>query len=173
MKYRRMRAPGGSYFFTVVTAGRRPLFRDQTAINHLNRSIAEVCARHPFTIDAYVILPDHLHTIWTLPETDCDFSTRWMLIKSRAARLLRSQGTLTDQPVWQNRFWEHLIHDDRDDADHIEYIHYNPVKHGLVAAPREWPHSSFHDFVGRGDYAADWGSSDMPKWPDEMVRRSE
>ena len=170
MKYRRMREPGGTYFFTVVTAGRRPLFRDASATACFMRSMAEVQVRHPFDVDAFVILPDHLHIIWSLPEGDSNFSTRWMLIKSQVARKL---GARSEGPVWQNRFWEHLIHDDEDMAAHVEYIHYNPVKHGLAAAPRDWQNSSFHLFVARGDYAANWGSDEMPKWPEDLIRRSE
>ncbi len=168
MKYRRMRVPGGTYFFTVVTAGRKPILAYPDSIAALMGHTENVRVHHPFDIDAYVILPDHLHAIWTLPEGDSNFSTRWMLIKSAFARSF-GKG----QPVWQNRFWEHLIHSDEDFSNHIEYIHYNPVKHGFVAAPRDWPHSSFHGFVASGDYESDWGSGEVRTWPTAMICRSE
>jgi putative transposase len=183
MQYRRLKVAGGTYFFTVVTHRRSRLFSDDWAVATLKNITAGVQARHPFTIEAEVILPDHLHAIWSLPEGDSDFSTRWMLIKSgvsravkkRAVQLASSSELLeaSHLPVWQNRFWEHLIGCDEDFATHIDYIHFNPVNHGLVTAPRDWQHSSFHDYVLRGDYPADWGSSDIPKWTDDMKRRSE
>jgi putative transposase len=183
MRYRRLKVPGGTYFFTVVTHQRRPLFLDGGAVATFKNVTAQVRARHPFAIEAEVILPDHLHAILSLPEDDLDYSNRWMLIKSGVTRAMNKCSNQFAQqpvhlaslplPVWQNRFWEHLIRDDNDFGTHVEYIHFNPVKHGLCAAPRDWPHSSFQDFVERGDYPADWGSSDMPKWPDGMERRSE
>jgi putative transposase len=126
-----------------------------------------VMDRHSFSVDALVLLPDHLHGIWTLPENDNDFSTRWRLIKSYFSRKCLDQfkGNRTadrfneaEQAVWQHRFWEHQIRDDNDYIRHVEYIHYNPVKHGLVKSPQLWPHSTFHRFVKEGSYHADWGS---------------
>jgi putative transposase len=166
MRYRRLRVLGGIYFFTLVTHERQALFSDSSAIALLHSAIERIRARHPFTIDAYVIMPDHLHMIWTLPPSDDDFSTKWMAIKSQFVRELKKRhGHNVQLPVWQGRFWEHLIRDERDFGNHVEYIHYNPVHHGYVAAPRDWLHSSFHDFVARGDYDADWGSDEMPTLP--------
>jgi putative transposase len=123
---------------------------------------------HSFRIDAIVILPDHLHTIWNLPEGDSDFSTRWRLIKGafsrqyhgyRAKDLPESMLRKNESGIWQRRFWEHSIRNQEDFNRHCDYIHYNPVKHGLVKSPIEWQNSSFKDFVDRGIYPSDWGSN--------------
>jgi len=119
--------------------------------------------RYPFVIDAIVVLPDHLHAVWTLPPGDADFSLRWRMIKSRFAQALPKQERLSDvrkargeRGIWQRRFWEHLIRDEADYARHVEYCYINPVKHGLVARVRDWPHSSFHRDVRAGFFPADW-----------------
>ncbi|MEM9118698.1 MAG: transposase [Cyanobacteria bacterium P01_F01_bin.56] len=122
-----------------------------------------------FNVEAIVVLPDHLHCIWTLPAGDADFSTRWRLVKShftrhcpeqyKQARSL-SRRHKQEQAVWQRRFWEHQIRDEPDFARHVDYIHINPVSHGLVRAPIEWPYSSFHRFVEQGFYSLDWGKSE-------------
>ncbi len=133
--------------------------------------------RHPFKIDAFVLLPEHLHCIWTLPNGDRDFSKRWRLIKSYFTRKCDEKYKLTpwesrkrkkEQAVWQRRFWEHLIGDDKDFVKHVEYIHYNPVKHGLVEAPKDWEHSSFHRYVREGKYALNWCAGKIMEF-DEMV----
>lgn len=169
MQYRRLRVQGGTYFFTVVTKGRAPLFANVEAVRVLQQCISDVRQRHPFDIVAEVILPDHLHTIWSLPECDSDFSTRWMLIKSKASRAL-AQGRGT---IWQHRYWEHLIRNEEDKAAHVAYVHFNPVKHGLVEAPKDWPHSSFQAAVARGELPMEWGSNEKPGWTAEFERRSE
>jgi putative transposase len=158
--FRRAHAAGGTYFFTVVTAGRRPLLDEQTHVRSLRRALFATQASHPFAIDALVVLPDHLHCVWTLPQGDSDYSLRWQLVKKRCARQLEAQG-LSDHRggLWQPRFWEHLIRDADDLARHIDYIHYNPVRHGLVSRPGEWPFSSFHRFARAGTYATGWGEA--------------
>ncbi|MBK1709180.1 MULTISPECIES: transposase [Marichromatium] len=159
--YRRCFQPGGCYFFTVVTEGRRPLL--VAHIDALRRALRMGMARRPFQIDALVVLPDHLHTIWRLPEGDADFSTRWMHIKRCFSTALDSQPTSPSRQrcretgVWQRRFWEHLIRDERDWRRHMDYVHGNPVKHGYCAAPRDWPYSSFRRCVRAGLYGPDWG----------------
>ena len=167
MKYRRARAEGGTYFFTVVTHRRRRFLREPENVSHLREAFRYVMARRPFKIDAFVLLPDHLHCIWTLPEGDRDFSTRWRLIKSGFTRACGEahRGTVSasrrrkgEQAVWQRRFWEHQIRDERDLIQHVEYIHHNPIKHGLVKAPRDWEYSSFHRYVRQGVYDREWGS---------------
>lgn len=157
-----MHVSGGVYFFTVVTHRRRQIVAQPENISLLQTAIASVQARRPFAINAQVILPEHVHCIWTLPEGDSDFSSRWMTIKSNFVRSFRRRHD-SAEPVLQGRFWEHLIRDERDYVAHVEYIHYNPVQHGYVAAPRDWPHSSFHEFVARGDYYASWGYDEPPK----------
>ncbi len=153
-RYIRARQPGGTYFFTVVTHRRRKLFYEIDNRVILKKVIMEVKAIHSFDIDAWVLLPEHLHCIWTLPEGDMDFSKRWGLIKAKFSKELK--GELTT-PVWQNRFWEHLIRDDRDLQTHFDYIHYNPMKHGLVKRVSEWPYSTFHRYVREGLYPENWG----------------
>ena len=168
MQYRRARPPGGTYFFTVVTHGRQRFLCEPENVALLKSIFRSVMAAHPFLVDAMVVLPDHLHCLWTLPADDRDFSTRWRLSKTTFTRQcgachksLPSAARLgkKEQAVWQRRFWEHKIRDEEDFRRHMEYIHYNPVKHGLVAAPRDWPHSSFHRYVVKGSYDADWGAS--------------
>jgi putative transposase len=160
--YRRNFVPGGTYFFTVNLADRRlRLLTDQ--IEQLRAAFRYAQERHSFTVDATVVLPDHLHAIWTLPEGDADFALRWRLIKSTFSRALpRGEKTSTsrfrrgERGIWQRRYWEHTIRDENDFARHVDYIHFNPVKHGHVSRVGEWPFSSFHKMVRLGIYPEDW-----------------
>ncbi|NLX58650.1 MAG: transposase [Phycisphaerae bacterium] len=176
--YRRARQPGGVFFFTVVTFDRRPLFSSQDCRILLREAIEATCRDRPFRTVASVLLPDHLHAIWTLPHGDEDFSTRWRLIKTRFTQALGDRGDDIAHPnplrrrrgrhgVWQSRFWEHLIRDEDDLRCHIDYIHWNPVKHGHVRRVRDWPWSTFHRYAARGIYPKDWGS-DEPGIPAEV-----
>jgi len=153
--YRRIRKPGGAYFFTAVTYARRPVFKNGEARSSLRRIINETQSRHPFYIEAMVVLPDHLHSIWTLPEGDYDYSKRWRIIKGGFTHWYRKRGF--DGRIWQNRFWEHTIRDDKDFARHFDYIHYNPVKHALVNRPAKWEFSTFHKYFAKGWYSEEWG----------------
>ena len=173
MQYRRAKAAGSSYFFTLVTHDRRPILCEPENIDLLRDSFRRVKQQHPFAIDAIVILPNHLHCIWTLPTKDADFSTRWRLIKSWFSRRCQNkfQGKISasrhskgEKAVWQRRFWEHLIRDERDFDRHVDYIHYNPVHHGLVSKIKDWQYSSFHRYVQRGVYELDWGSEEIPQF---------
>jgi len=170
MRYRRSRTEGGTYFFTVVTHNRRGFLCSSDNVALLRQAFRSVMPDYPFKIDAFVLLPEHLHCIWTLPEGDNDFSTRWRLIKSRFTcgcdPSLRGNANASrrrkgEQAVWQRRFWEHQIRDNNDLAQHVEYIHYNPVKHGLVNAPRDWGYSSFHRYIRQGIYDANWGAEEV------------
>jgi putative transposase len=161
--YRRARNAGATYFFTVVTAGRRALLVGEPAIAALRQSVAEVQRQMPFSIDAWVVLPDHMHALWTLPENDADFSSRWGRIKAgftRLSGLAHTSAPRQDGGVWQPRFWEHLIRDDADFDAHMDYLHYNPVKHGYVSRVIDWRHSSFHRCARQGFYPVDWGDSE-------------
>jgi putative transposase len=162
--YRRDRTPGATYFFTVVTADRCPIFDNSKQVDTLREVIRGVRAERPFDIDAMVVLPDHLHTVWMLPDGDADYSARWQMIKARFTRRcgLVARGV---PGVWQGRFWEHRIRDDRDRAGHVDYIHWNPVKHGLAASPIDWPWSSFRKFVRDGYYGAGWCPGVEPALP--------
>jgi putative transposase len=166
--YRRVYVAGATYFFTVNLADRTR----RTLIDHvaaLRCAFRATKASLAFDIDAIVILPDHLHCIWTMPPGDCDFSTRWRLVKARFSHMVpRSQLVQLVSPskadkhergVWQRRFWEHLICDDADYAAHLAYIHYNPVKHGHARQAADWPYSSFHRFVRTGVYPRDWAGN--------------
>lgn len=164
--YRRSR-DGRAYFFTVVTYMRQPILCLADSIGALEEATLEVQRDKPFGIKAWVVLPDHLHTVWELPEGDSDYSTRWSLIKKgftrrvkgrhEAPALSTSRIKRREAAVWQRRFWEHQIRDKADYRGHVEYIHYNPVRHGLVHSPGDWEYSSFHKFVEEGLYPADWG----------------
>nr|WP_315472170.1 transposase [uncultured Undibacterium sp.] len=167
-RYRRANIKGATYFFTVVTERRQSILTNEDVRDALRAAIVKVRASHPFEIDAWVLLPVHLHCIWTLPEGDADFSTRWRLIKREVTvavganyfreefqterRAQKQQGT-----IWQQRFWEHLIRDDDDFAAHMDYLHFNPVKHGLVKTVNAWSWSSFHRLVNDGVYPSNWG----------------
>ena len=167
--YRRAYVPGGTYFFTVVTEGRAPLFANGNARSLLGNVMRQCVSRYPFEIDAIVLLPDHLHTLWSLPRGDDEFSMRWAWIKREFTRQWMALNN-TEQnrsalihgqrrrSVWQRQFWEHLIRDESDLVSHFDYIHYNPVKHGYVQRPRDWPWSSFNKWVQQGHYSIDWAS---------------
>lgn len=166
MRYRRSRQAGGSYFFTLVTHQRQNLLSIPENIARLRTAFKREKEKRPFTIDAIVILPDHLHTLWTLPEGDSDYSLRWNQIKryfsmgcvGAHAKQSISRRTKREKPVWQRRFWEHTIRDENDWRRHMDYVHYNPVKHGYARKPGEWPYSSFNRCVGKGWYSPEWGS---------------
>jgi putative transposase len=166
--YRRALVPGGTYFFTVVTHRRYPWFGDDNNIALLRDAFRHTRARRPFELQAIVVLPDHLHCMWKLPENDSDFSSRWRDIKKFVSRrLVTGSNARPERHVWQRRFWEHMIRDDLDWQRHLDYIHYNPVKHGLVSAPHAWRWSSFHVAVRRGWYESDWGINHSPEVADE------
>jgi putative transposase len=172
MPYYRRTRTGTCFFFTVVSYDRRPIFCTGTVRQSLRIAIENVRATRPFSIDAWVLLPDHLHCIWTLPEGDRDFSTRWSLIKRSVSRFSAdvtldpasrsaSSRKHRESTVWQRRFWEHQIRDERDFERHADYIHFNPVKHGHVERVADWPYSTFHRYVRRGLYALDWGGENV------------
>ena len=160
--YRRNFVAGGCFFFTVNLAERRQQLLTQH-VDALRIALRETRRRHPFTIEAMVVLPDHLHTVWTLPARDAGFAMRWQLIKSAFSRSLPTSERISDsraakgeRGIWQRRYWEHTIRDENDFARHIDYIHINPVKHKLVPRVRDWPYSSFHRMVKLGIYPEDW-----------------
>ncbi|MBI5604334.1 MAG: transposase [Deltaproteobacteria bacterium] len=233
-QYRRNYVHGGTFFFTVVTYLRQPILNERT-ISLLQEGFKSCISRKIFSVEAMVILPDHLHCIWQLPLDDNDYSSRWKFIKAfftkgyflltgengiggfhfipptlrdltkcRSGRALpqpidnfdascrvgeacRVGGAIAqptiqkptntkptasmqkkgEKGIWQRRFWEHTIRDERDYRNHCDYIHYNPVKHGLVKYPRDWPHSSFHEFVEKGLYPESWSGS-VNAFPDEV-----
>ena len=166
-RYRRAWIPGGTFFFTVVTDRRRKLFADPFAHRLLGSVLRRCQLRWPFEMSAIVLLPDHLHAIWSLPQGDADFSKRWGWIKktftSAWLKLGMSETRVSEgrqregrRGVWQPRFWEHAIESEDDYDRHFDYLHYNPVKHGYVTCPGEWSLSSFHRWVRAGVYPADW-----------------
>jgi REP-associated tyrosine transposase len=158
--YRRNFVPGGTFFFTVTLADRR----SSALVEHI-AAFRVTRSERPFTIDAIVVLPDHLHAIMTLPPDDADFSGRWRRLKSLFTRHVAAGGQPVERnrkgerALWQRRFWEHTIRDERDFARHFDYIHFNPVKHGLVSRVCDWPHSSFHQYVRKGWLPQDWGGT--------------
>jgi putative transposase len=165
--YTRLHVPGGCYFFTVNLHVRRDNDLLIRHIDALRAAVATVRRNHPFAIHAMVVLPDHLHAVWRLPPDDADFSTRWRLIKASFSRAVATGERITpsrarrgERGVWQRRFWEHLIRDECDWRRHVDYIHYNPVKHGHVPRAVEWPYSSLHRFIRAGWYEPDWGADD-------------
>lgn len=161
--YRRTHVPGATWFFTVNLADRRSrLLVDR--IDDLRQALRYVQTRHPFRIDAMVVLPDHLHAIWTLPPGDDNYPLRWRLLKTWFSRHIphgeRRSASRVDKGergIWQRRYWERLIRDETDLRSHIDYIHFNPVKHGHVLRAADWPYSTFHRYVAEGILPADWG----------------
>jgi putative transposase len=161
--YRRNFVPGGCKFFTVNLAERKSrLLTDH--VDLLRGAFRYARGRYPFTIEAIVVLPDHLHSIWSLPDNDADYATRWRLIKAAFSRTLPAGERISssrlrkgERGIWQRRYWEHTLRDERDYERHVDYIHFNPVKHGWVTCVRDWPYSSFHRMVRRGVYPLDWG----------------
>jgi putative transposase len=166
--YRRIHASGGTFFFTVVTNERLPVFSSDSSVMSLISVIEKTRNDHPFEEIAYCILPDHLRCIWKLPENDSDFSIRWQKIKARFTIENKPQpgmeGDISDsrrkkreRGIWQRRFWEHTIIDESDLVRHINYIHFNPIKHGLVKELVDWRWTSFHKYLKDGYYDEAWG----------------
>ncbi|NCA83856.1 MAG: transposase [Opitutae bacterium] len=161
--YRRHRVPGGCYFFTVtLLERRRTLLVDH--IDGLRDAVRRVRRRYPFAIDAWVVLPDHLHCVWSLPPGDAGYPTRWRLIKLLFVKALPKTERLSavrqrrgERGIWQRRYWEHTIRDEEDYRRHVEYVHFNPVRHGLVTRVGDWPYSTFHREVAAGRLPLDWG----------------
>lgn len=164
MNYRRAWHKGGTYFFTVNCLQRNNNDCLVCNIDLLRAVIAKVKQSHPFHIHAWVVLPEHMHCVMELPEGDADFAKRWMLIKmlfsrgvTKNERLTRTRIERRERGIWQRRYWEHLIKDEWDYQAHMDYVHINPVKHGLVKQVQDWPYSTFHKMVEQGIYAQDWG----------------
>ena len=186
--YRRAHQKNGQYFFTVVTGNRNPVLVHEPILQALREAIQQVRKDLPFAIDAWVLLPDHMHCIWTLPEGDDAYGKRWSIIKRLVSKTVagatgsplpadreqyskagcavrtvlptRSQQKRRESGFWQRRFWEHLIQDQNDFHRHFDYIHFNPVKHGLVSRVDDWPYSSFHRYVSEGVYQTSWGGNE-------------
>lgn len=176
MRYRRSTIDGGTWFFTVNLANRSSrLLVDR--VDSLRDAVRATKRRHPFEIVAWVVLPEHMHAIWTLPNGDHDFSGRWSLIKADFSRAIartepvsKSRASKRERGVWQRRFWEHTIRDELDLHRHIDYVHINPVKHGHVARAVDWPHSSIHRFIERGVLTKGWACE--PDDPSEVGERA-
>ena len=163
--YRRNRVAGGTYFFTVTLQDRN----SRLLVEHIDdlKSVLRVVKRQrPFRIDAMVVLPEHLHAVWTLPTEDVDYAGRWRVIKAQFTRNMVRQGAEIrknakgEYDVWQRRYWEHTIRDETDFRHHVDYVHYNPVKHGWVKRVAQWPHSTFHRYVRGGIYPQDWAGGE-------------
>lgn len=176
-KYRRMFVTGGTYFFTLVTHERQPLFVDPRAVKLLGQVLRDCRRQWPFETVAMVVMPDHLHAIWNMPRGDTKYSQRWGWIKKEFSKAWRALGNVVDSPsmaavaerrlaVWQRRFWEHTIRDEDDFDQHFHYVHYNPVKHGYVDCPGDWLSSTFHRWVACGVYPMDWGCVKKSYIPD-------
>ena len=176
--FRRAFLPGGTFFFTVVTYKRRCFLTQVACRNILHKVIHEVKQQHIFSIDAWVLLPNHIHCIWSLPEGDSNFSKRWGMIKagfSKRAKgflhkdewMAKTKWKYREATIWQRRFWEHMIRDEDDLNKHMDYIHFNPIKHGLVKNVEDWPFSTFHRCVKQGLYPPDWGEEDTDNTNDK------
>ena len=175
-RYRRVRLEGGVFFFTVVTHERRPILTTDLGIECLRKAWHDTDSTMPFEVEAVCVLPDHLHTVWTLPDGDDEYPARWRKLKGIFSREYRARGGADDKvgasrrrrrevAVWQRRYWEHRIRDVDDFRRHVDYTHFNPVKHGCVTSVSDWPFSSFHDHVRKGWIEPDWGTIE----PDDIV----
>lgn len=170
--YRRANITGATYFFTIVTYQRRNFLCDDDVRAALRDAIIHVRERHPFEIDAWVLLPDHLHAIWTLPPGDANFALRWQQIKRHVTQqcghrlhkpelMNDSKHKHRESTLWQRRYWEHQIRDEADYQRHMDYVHYNPVKHGLAARAVDWPYSSFQRYCACGVYDENWAATNQ------------
>ena len=165
--YRRAWRKGGTYFFTVNLLER---YQNDLLVRHidiLRQVVKDVKNKHPFTIHAWVVLPEHLHCVIELPEGDDDFALRWRLIKMGFSKAMPKTERLSavrvkrgERGIWQRRYWEHLIRDEHDFAAHIDYVHINPFKHGLINRVQDWPYSTFHRYVAQGILPNDWAGGD-------------
>ncbi len=171
--YRRWFVAGGTFFFTVVVHRRRRLFDNLQAVALLGKVMRECHVKWPVTVNAIVLLPDHLHAMWTLPTGDTEYPKRWggtkkeftkawlttvgQAVPDNSSFLSTARQRERRRDVWQPRYWEHTVKDENDFERHFDYIHWNPVKHGHARCPHEWPHSSFHRYVERGVYDRHWG----------------
>jgi putative transposase len=176
--YRRNYVPGGTYFFTCVTYRRRKIFTTDLARRCLREAIQTVRTDHPFTVIAIALLPDHLHTVWTLPPNDISYPLRWMRIKNEFTKAWLARGGSELQQsqsrerqgqrgIWHKRYWEHTVDDEDDLKRCVDYTHWNPRKHNLVERVRDWNWSTFSRFVTAGEYDLDWGGVDpTPGWND-------
>ncbi len=172
--YRRSFVEGGTFFFTVVTYKRQPILTSDLSRRILRHAWKKVQKTHPFTVIAVCLLPDHFHCLISLPEGDKDYPLRWRAIKGIFSRRYKEAGGETgrrnesrikrrESTVWQRRYWEHQIRDEKDLEVHFNYLHFNPVRHDLVTRVRDWPWSSFHRYVRNGHYDPDWGGyQDVP-----------
>lgn len=166
MHYRRVIIPGACYFFTVNLQDRTSKLLTENS-DKLRFSFQKTMRYYPFSIEAIVVLPDHLHMIMRLPEEDANYSLRWNCIKGIFSKQLPANEPISntrknkrERGIWQKRFWEHLIRDEKDFEQHANYIHYNPVKHGYVANPSDWQYSSIHRFIQKGILKKNWGCND-------------
>jgi putative transposase len=161
--YRRANFPGGYYFFTVITYNRRKFLTTDLARGCLHHVWQEIKSRRPFELVAVCLLPEHLHCVWKLPEDDCDFSIRWSSIKGVFSREYNKQRKSRsdsrpsllrrrESALWQRRYWEHQIRDENDLQSHVDYIHYNPIKHNLVKNLDDWPWSTYPRYLKEGFY---------------------
>lgn len=169
--YRRPSLSGGTYFITQVTYQRYPWLCTKLGRHALRQALQHVRQKYPFQIQAFVLLPDHFHTLWTLPQDQGDLSTRMRLVKRFVTKyhgqalglptdISTSRSKRKEGNIWQRRFWEHVIRNEADFAAHCDYIHYNPVRHGLCETPQQWPFSSLHRLVQENIYPPDWGGRD-------------
>ena len=169
--YRRANMEGGTFFFTVVSYRRQAILCDQPIRNALRAAIKTTQAKHPFSIDAWVLLPDHLHCIWTMPKDDSDYAKRWRIIKQKVSIvcadqyknktwITASKTKHRESTIWQRRYWEHQIRDQLDFNNHVDYMHHNPVKHQLCDKPVQWPYSTLHRYIKEGIYKPDWTVED-------------
>ena len=176
MRYRRVQITGATYFFTLVTFEREPLFAAEGAVELRRNALAKIQRQRPFVIEAEAVLPDHIHMLWTMPDGDADYATRIRLAKTAftksfaqnqsVAATSKSRSAKGEREIWQRRYWEHTIRDERDFQARLDYIHYNPVRHEFAATPADWPYSSFSAWVGKGVYDPGWGSDAVPDIPD-------
>ena len=173
--YRRAIVPGGTFFFTVVTFDRKPILTSAFSRQILRLAWKTVQEKHPFKCNAICLLPEHVHCIWTLPENDANYSIRWAAIKALFSKHYLLVGGIEgirntsrkrkgEAAIWQRRYWEHCIQDEKDFIRHFDYIHYNLVKHNLVRNVSEWKWSSFHKYKLKGYYKDGWGENDTEEF---------
>jgi putative transposase len=165
--YRRAWRAGGTYFFTLNLLERTNNDLLVRYIDVLREAVRKVRMNYPFIIHAWVVLPEHVHCVIEMPEGDTDFAMRLRLIKIHFSKAIPKNEALSrtriergERGIWQRRYWEHLIRDERDFSAHMDYVHINPLKHGLVKRVCDWPFSTFHALVNQEMYPANWTGGD-------------
>jgi len=162
--YRRFYIPNSITFITCVTRDRYPYLKSKSDIDLFFSTLARVKEIKPFELMAYVVLPDHFHWLMKVDQSSGNFSKVMHSIKRNFTQNYKQAHNVQKSiSIWQRGFWDHVIRDERDLEIHLDYIHWNPIKHGCVNKPSNWPYSTYRDWEGMGIYDLGWGCVEIPE----------